>query len=273
MDWRLKAMAFRVLELPGGKHAHYFLQRHVTRTWPRPAAALVSLQNIARRVVEDYARHVGGTPSSVLEIGAGRDLAVPLALRRLGVAKVIASDVDRLARLDLIQHAAKRILTGHFTLESWDHLERFGISYRAPHEVTETDQKVDCSCSNEVLEHIAPDQLVRLLAGLRAVTAGITTHSIDYSDHYARSDRNLSRFNFLKYDEAQWRPFNSNWQYVNRLRHSDYVRLFREAGFAILEESSVPGEPSAEIVDNVAPRFRQYAPADLFALRGRIVAQ
>ena len=139
MDWRLKALAFRVLELPGGEQAHYFLQRHVTRTWPRPAATLVSLQNIARRVVEDYARHVGGTPSSVLEIGAGRDLAVPLALRRLGVAKVIASDVDRLARLDLIQHAARQILVGRFTLESWDDLERFGISYRAPHYVTEAD--------------------------------------------------------------------------------------------------------------------------------------
>jgi hypothetical protein len=35
----------------------------------------------------------------------------------------------------------------------------------------------------------------------------------------------------------------------------------------------VPGEPSAEIIDNVALRFRQYGPADLFALRGRIVAQ
>src|SRR2546430_4331167 len=129
MGGRLKAMPFRALELPGGKHAHYFLQRHVTRTWPRPAATLLSLQNIARRVVEDYARHVGGTPSSVLEIGAGRDLAVPLALRRLGVAKVIASDVDPLARLDLIPHAARRIPARPFTLVSWDHPGRFGISY------------------------------------------------------------------------------------------------------------------------------------------------
>ena len=266
-------MAFRVLELPGGKHAHYLLQRHVTRTWPRPATTLLSLQSIARRVVEDYARHVGGTPSSVLEIGAGRDLAVPLALGRLGVEKVIATDVDRLARLDLIRHAARRILTGHVALESWDDLERFGICYRAPHNVTEADQKVDCSCSNEVLEHIPLDQLVRLLAGLRAVTSGITTHSIDYSDHYARADGSLSRFNFVQYDDAQWRPFNSRWQYVSRLRHSDYVRLFREAGFAILEESSVPGQPSAEIVNNVALRFQRYEPADLFALKGRIVAQ
>ena len=50
-------------------------------------------------------------------------------------------------------------------------------------------------------------------------------------------------FNFLKYDDAQWRRFNGGQQYVNRLRHSDYVRMFREAGFTILEESSVPGEP------------------------------
>jgi hypothetical protein len=273
MDWRLKALAFRVLDLPGGKHAHYFLQRHVTRNWPRRATTLDSLQGIARRVVEDYARHVGSTPSSVLEIGAGRDLAVPLALRRLGVAKVTASDVDRLARLDLIQHAARQILADQVMLESWESLERFGISYRAPHYVTDADQTVDCSCSNEVLEHVPPDQLVRLLAGLRAVTTGITTHSIDYSDHYARSDGSLSRFNFLKYDDAQWRPFNSGRQYVNRLRHSDYVRMFHEAGFTILEESSTPGEPTAEIVDNVAPQFRKYEPADLFALKGRIIAR
>ena len=118
-----------MLDLPGGTYAHYFLQRHVTRNWPRRATTLNALENIARRVVEDYARHVGGTPSSVLEIGAGRDLAVPLALRKLGVAKVITSDVDRLARLDLIQHAAARILAGEVRLESWESLERFGIFY------------------------------------------------------------------------------------------------------------------------------------------------
>jgi len=28
MDWRLEAAAFRVFDLPGGKHVHYFMQRH-----------------------------------------------------------------------------------------------------------------------------------------------------------------------------------------------------------------------------------------------------
>src|SRR2546430_5957459 len=135
MGGRLKAMPFRALELPGGKHAHYFLQRHVTRTWPRPAATLLSLQNISRRVVEDYARYVGGTPSSVLEIGAGRDLAVPLALRRLGVAKVVASDGDRLARLELFPHAARGMLVRHVKLENWHDLESLFNSLRGPREL------------------------------------------------------------------------------------------------------------------------------------------
>ena len=273
MDWRLKALAFRVLDLPGGAHAHYFLQRHVTRNWPRPAATLNSLAGIARRVTGDYEKYVGGVPVSALEIGAGRDLAVPIALRHIGVEKVFASDVSRLARLDLIQHAANRLLGTDSHFQSWDDLDRFGIIYLAPHRVTAADMEVECSCSNEVLEHVPPDQLVELLAGLRAVTTGLTTHSIDYSDHFARSDGSISRLNFLRYSDEQWRPFNSGKQYVNRLRHSDYLRLFREAGFAIVEESSALGEPPRDVIDNIAPQFRHYEPNDLFAIKGRIIAR
>jgi len=271
MDWRLKALAFRVLDLPGGAHAHYFLQRRVTKNWPRRESTLNALGAIAKRVLDDYGRHVGGIPASVLEIGAGRDLAVPLAMRRLGVRKVIASDVTRLAKLDLVQHAADR-LADKIQLCSWNDLEGFGISYRAPHRVRVFDEKVDCSCSNEVLEHVPLYQLTDLLAALRAVTKGITTHSIDYSDHYARSDRNVSRLNFLKYSDVEWRPYNSGSQYVNRLRHSDYLRLFRQAGFKILEESSSAGDPPPDVLDGLAPQFRQYDPSDLFAVKGRIIA-
>lgn len=270
MDWRLKSLAFRALGLPGGAHAHYFLQRHVTRNWPRRATTLDALAGIASRVADDYTRHVGGTPASVLEVGAGRDLAVPLALRRLGVARVITCDVERLGKLDLVQHAANRILAGQVSFAGWDDVERFGITYRAPHYISADDETIDCSCSNEVLEHVPADQLAMLLKGLRAVTKGVTTHSIDYSDHYARSDKSISRLNFLRYSDKEWRPFNSGKQYVNRLRHSDYVRMFTEAGFTILEDSSVVGEPPADM--KIADQFRQYDLPDLYAIKGRIVA-
>src|SRR5262245_58907968 len=123
MDWRLKALAFRALGLPGGSHAHYFLQRHVTRNWPRRAEGLKALAAVARRVTEDYARHVGGTPDRVLEIGAGRDLAVPLALQRLGVREVIACDVERLAKLDLVRHAAEHVLSDKHEVHTWEDLK------------------------------------------------------------------------------------------------------------------------------------------------------
>lgn len=270
MHWQLKALAFRALDFPGGDRAHYFLQRHVTRNWPRRASTLDGLAGIARRIVEDYARHVEGTPGTVLEVGAGRDLAVPLSLRRLGVREVIASDVERLARLDLIQHAADRLMARQVQFSTWDDLRRFGVHYRAPHRVGSDDPRVDCSCSNEVLEHVPPDQLAELLKALRVVTRGITTHSIDYSDHYARSDPSLSRLNFLRYSDAEWQRFSSRKQYVNRLRHSDYLRLFQEAGFTILEESSVAAEPPADL--RVDAQFARYQTEDLFAISGRIIA-
>jgi hypothetical protein len=269
MDWRLKALAFRALDLPGGAHAHYFLQRHVTRNWPRRPSTLDSLAKIAQRTFDDYQRHANSHPETVLEIGAGRDLAVPLALIALGVKKVITTDVKPIAKIDLIAHAAAKLLPGA-TIRSWADLEKTGIFYLAPHRIVASDEKVQCSCSNEVLEHIPEEQLVTLLSALRATTTGITTHSIDYSDHYARSDGHVSRFNFLRFSDADWSKYNSGMQYVNRLRHSDYLRLFRQAGFTILEESSTLADPPADLP--IADQFRNYAPADLFALRGRVVA-
>lgn len=268
MDWRLKALAFRVLELPGGDQIHYLLQRHVTRNWPRRVTTLDALAKIAGRVIEDHVRHTGSSPQTILEIGAGRDLAVPLALHGAGVRRVVASDVTRLAKLDLVRHAARHLIGQDF--RSWQEVELFGIDYLAPHRVTPNNQPVDCSCSNEVLEHVPPDQLKDLLRGLRAITRGITTHSIDYSDHYARSDKKVSRLNFLRYSDAEWRPFNSGKQYVNRLRHSDYLRMFKEAGFRIVEESSIVGEPPSDMP--IAPEFRPYERSDLFAIKGRIIA-
>lgn len=270
MDWRLKALAFRALELPGGGALHYWLQRHVTKTWPRSVKTLDALAGKAQEVLAEYHRRVGSVPESLLEVGAGRDLAVPLALRGLGVKEVTAVDVNRIARLDLVQHAADRLLVDQVRFGSWEELQAFGVRYVAPHYVTSNDGQVDCSCSNEVLEHVPPEQLADLLRALRAVTRNLTVHSIDYSDHYARSDKSVSRLNFLRYSDEAWKPFNSGKQYVNRLRHSDYVRMFGDAGFTIIEESSEHGPPALDLT--IAKQFERYDSDDLFAVRGRIVA-
>jgi len=280
MHWKLKAAAFRLLDWPGGQSAHYFLQRHVTRTWPRPARTLDALWDVAANVIGDYKSHCAGTPpGSVLELGAGRDLAVPLALRAMGVRVVYSVDVSRLARLPLIRHAAahmaRKARSPAPRLESWKDLERLNIIYRAPVRDDDWSAEVDCSCSNEVLEHVPRVELGAALRGLRRATrtGGLAIHRIDYSDHYARSDKRISRLNFLKFADEQWSKYNSGMQHVNRLRHSDYVRLFRQAGFTVIDESFVPGDVPDDIRTSLAPQFVSYAPEDLYAVSGRIIAK
>jgi hypothetical protein len=281
MNWRVKAAAFRMLDLvPYGAELHYHLQRRFTKTLPGSPEQLDSYWDAAKSILSDWAKHKSSLhPAEVLEIGAGRDLAAPLALTLMGVARVVASDVARLARIDLVRHAvchmARRAGRDAPQFDTWAELAGFGVTYRAPDIVTAPyPDTFDCSCSTTVLEHVPSGQLPGLLRGLKAATrpGGLSIHFIDYSDHYARSDTSLSRFNFLKFSERQWAKYNSGLQHVNRLRHGDYLKLFRAAGFTIAEERSILGEPMPEIRSNLAPAFRAYSERDLFSLAGYIVA-
>ena len=89
---------------------------------------------------------------------------------------------------------------------------------------------------------------------------------IDYEDHYAYSEHTLSPYNFLYYDDAAWEQFNPALHFQNRLRHSDYVALFAQAGLTLLAELRVEaGDQTLAQLDRnrLAPRFRRYDLADL----------
>jgi SAM-dependent methyltransferase len=132
----------------------------------------------------------------------------------------------------------------------------------------------DAWISNEVLEHVPAESLPALLAdGFQILKpGGLAIHAIDYSDHFARGT-DVSRYNFLQYSSARWRTFNSRIQFVNRLRHSEYLNLFRAAGFELVEVNEHSGEIPSEIVANLAPEFRRFMLSDLGVLRSRIVAR
>ena len=164
-------------------------------------------------------------------------------------------------------------MTAPSRLASWDDLRDFGVDYRAPSGVEDVSTHVDCVCSNEVLEHIDRASLERIAAhSLKLVRlSGLGVHSIDYGDHFARSDQAIDRFNFLRFDASEWARHNSRMQYVNRLRPSDYEALFADAGWKIRSALRTPGRPTTTTRENVASEFRHYEDADLFALSGRIV--
>jgi len=284
MNWQLKSVAFRVLaHVPFGSQLHFLAQRHVVRSFPRPAARLDALWAKAQFFVERLAHHAPGSvlaDATFVEIGAGRDLSVPIALRFAGVGSVWSVDVIRLAKIDLVRHASRH-MAGRAgcaapAVRTWDDVESFGIHYRAPARLSSLELppgSVDCICSNEVLEHLDRASLDALAADTRRLLkpTGIAVHTIDYSDHYARSDSRIDRFNFLTFDDDAWRPHNSPLQYVNRLRHSDYVDTFRSHGLTVLEEVVTPGVPVTTTPDRIARQFQPYSTADLFGLHGRLV--
>ena len=70
---------------------------------------------------------------------------------------------------------------------------------------------------------------------------GLMSHMIDYSDHYALSDPNINEFNYLRFNEQQWRKFNPSIHFQNRLRSQFYMELFTECGFEIVEFTAWKG--------------------------------
>ena len=281
MNWKLKAAAFQVLSaLPGGEAAHYWVQRHVTRTLPRGTGTHAAIKEHARHFAAVMAQYQPKPLGDcrVLEFGAGRDLALALALRACGIGKVTCVDLAPIAKIDLVAIAAWRLLPDKAPPASFAELASQGIEYRAPFDMRASSlasASVDCVVSSEVMEHVDEHDVPAVLKESARILrpGGLAVMKIDYSDHYARGDPQLSRFNFLQYSDADWRRYNCAFQYVNRLRHCDFVGAFAASGFEVVLEDKTEVEPHSQLINRLAPRFRRYALADLFVQAALIVAR
>jgi hypothetical protein len=268
--------------LPFGENLHFLMQCYLTRSWPRPTSILKAFIDRASETLNTFSTH-SGTPvnkARFLEIGAGRDLAVPIALKLLGAGHITAVDIKRLAKLDLVNHAAA-VLAEQIGMEvppfaSWAALEEFGVAYRAPHDLESHALigPVDAFISNSVLEHIPPPALQNVLSASRTflLKGGLSIHSIDYSDHFARGGA-ISKSNFLTFEDGEWMAFNSTFQYVNRLRHSEYIAMHERAGLAIIEVETSSEDLPSHVLDNLAERFRSFEPDDLKIMHSRIISR
>jgi SAM-dependent methyltransferase len=286
MHWQTKARAFRVLSaVPFGTNAHFLLQRHVTRRLPRPEKQVKAIYGRAQSLLAQFTMHSNRAvdTATFFEFGSGRDLIVPLAFSACGAKRFITVDIERLARLDLVRSNATIVarLSGATRppLSSWDDLEQdWHVDYRAPADARATDlgaDTIDCAVSVETLEHIPKHDIFDILKETHRILRpdGLALMQIDYGDHFKGFDSSISSFNFLTYSDEDWQPFQSRFQYVNRMRHSEYIGLFERAGFEVVlaDADRKPVEPA--IMARLAPRFQGFSPEDLFTLGALIVAR
>jgi hypothetical protein len=295
INWRLKATAFRAFDvLPAGSTIYYLAQRHVTHTLPVGHAALSSQVGVAEsqwRSLRAYYRGDIGS-ARLFEFGAGWDLFNNLVQWCYGINYQLVIDIARWARTDQINHAI-RYLQAHPPPRSIrtpevlmaDPFERrlrehYGIEYVAPCDARQLPVgrgEIDLISTTSVLEHIPPTTLVDIMHECHRISSEhtVSSHVIDYTDHYANTDPSISIYNFLRFTDAQWARFNPRLHYQNRLRHFEYRPLFREARFDVRgEETNVPKNADALLsAIPLAGRFREMSVVELAPTAGRWVLQ
>ena len=305
MDWRLKSLIQRTVArlLPGAcsNACYYQIQKSFgnlkNETESRVLSA-IEIGNVVGNALID---------ASVLEVGTGRRLNVPIVLWLLGAKEVISVDLNRYLRPELVaadidyyrihrKWLEDSLVSLRMSSDCVDRLNRLlsvsassshelvnslfrlcRVTYVAPTEAAavgfETD-RFDIHVSTHVLEHVTPNALVQILEdGARILKSGGTcVHLIDLSDHFAHSDGKISRVNFLQFDENKWSHYAGNrFMYMNRLRASDYLDIFRHSGFQIIRlESGIDHHCLHLIRSGVVPiaeYFRGKDVEDLATLR------
>ena len=299
MNWKYKAWLKRIFSaLPQGEGWEYALQRYVTRSLPIQKETLAIIASLAKEYLDKYQQYTGRSPTEATfyEFGTGWDLAIPLSFYIFGVERQILVDIRRLVRPSLVNSSIKNFQEMQEELQSIrkpqvfmqqkekygldTELSRsYGIEYRAPSDARQTGLEsclIDCITSTSTLEHIPPQDIAAILRECHRLLrdGGVMISHIDYSDHYSHGDNNISPLNFLQYSEKDWAFWSPDLLYQNRLRHPDYLSLFQEAGFEILEESckDVTRKEVEQLQKlSIHPSFNRYSLAELTIRNSRTV--
>lgn len=296
MNWKLKSVLQSLFShVPSGEQLNYLCQRYITKSLPFDDSTFDLNMNIACEQIQKIEKYIQChlQEATFFEFGAGYELTIPLTYYALGVSHQVLVDIRKLVRGNLINHTISQFQhcktrdnfnkVPSVSLTSKNPLidlrKHYGLKYIAPCDARDTRlqaESFDCIASVNTLEHISIDDIRRIITECHRILKhnGIMSHLIDYSDHYSYADKNISSYNFLKYSDDEWKKYAPSLQFQNRMRHSDYIRLFRECGFRVLEEQYPEvRNDDISIIEGIEPsqKFLGYASHDLAIKRAHIV--
>jgi hypothetical protein len=275
-SWLLKAAVQGAISpLPGRDRLNHLLQKYVTGSVTLTDEVFERKIAQCRKHLESYRAQQGVVPRHVLELGTGWYPIVPIGLINAGVERVTTIDVNPLCDLPraraVVERFGPELQADSSAGNAAELLEAIGVRLLVA-DVRDSGLQagsIDLFVSNNTLEHVPPATLSEIMAEFRRLAApgAVMDHFIDMSDHYAHFDRSITEFNYLRYSDRRWRPFNNRLQYQNRLRISDYRRIVEEAGFRVVAEDAERGSTDALEQITLAPRFRSYPREELAVLR------
>jgi hypothetical protein len=294
MDWRIKGVLQGLLSrVPGGTVVNDALQRAAGGRRDESAHIDIKFRAdwlVQMKVLRELGFHVQGR--DLLEIGTGWLPVFPLCFALAGARRCHTFDLHRhlnLAVMAKALHELERHLPAiaqvcgdaeNVVRERWQRLvtvgdgagilEAAGIEYHAPADATVTglpDASVALVFSNSVLEHITAEVLAPMMRESCRVLQpdGLSLHSVNCGDHYAYFDRSITQVHYLRFSDRQWRKWNNDLLYQNRLRPVDFVEAARAAGMDVLLDLHVPRAELMARFEQIpfAPEFRRYPPEQL----------
>lgn len=304
--WILKAVVQKAISfLPYRNRINLWFQKNITKGVELSDEHFQYKIEHARDHLEFLSENTAyaKSQSTIMELGTGWYPIVPLCLFLAGYKKIISIDLNAWLKKEGQLAALKRILDLHQAGTLKDYVtdydesrlailqklwsEREHISYeafnaaillvpRVENLITTDlpDHCVEFICSNNTFEHIYPKPLKAILARMQRLLKpqGSMSHFIDMSDHFAHFDQSITVYNFLKFSKSRWQLLDNEIQPQNRLRFSEYKKMYEELGLVVSREVVRPYDLS--VLDGVRLHsdYKDFERADLGVLHGYLVS-
>jgi len=246
IPWKLKSSIFGSIDFFNVPSVLYFLQKYVSKRSKRGNLRISPNWESHKKFLKQHR-----ATDKVFEFGAGKNLAQNFFVSDIVTSQLVV-DLNPMLDFELVNNVRHQIskivaLKSQCQISSFDELKLYGIEYRAPYDASKTDlsdKSLSACISTNTLEHIPKDSIMAIFSELYRTLKddGIVSAKIDYSDHYAHTDKSISLLNYLRFVENDWKKYNHNCHYQNRLRHYEYVEIFKSCGFVVIEEELIYAE-------------------------------
>lgn len=295
MNWKLKANLYNLIDKLPNKLAYnsqYWLQKSLGQLRDtNPTRSIKTSISIVANAIK-YGQKITGC--SLIEVGTGRRVNLPLTFWLLGTSSILTVDLNPYLKWELIEQDINYIKANAEKVKAlfpkelcppdfetrWQNLlqinsvpeelpKLLNLNYIAPGDARnlaiESDS-IDFHVSNSVLEHIPSEVLSEILQEAQRIIkpSGFLIHQIHLGDHRATGDRSLTSIDFLQYNEPTWDKLAGNrFMYHNRLRLEEYITVFQDAGLEIVSISDRAIDQKAlSLLDREFPlarRFQQFS--------------
>ena len=305
--WHLKAVVQKTISfLPNGHHINHWFQKHITKGVELSDAYFYDRLEHAGEHLKAYERWCGSVQGiTTLELGTGWYPVVPISLFLKGAAVIHTVDISELTNHTKLTDTLRRFVEAldegtlqpyyqplpereallreiYATVEQLSApqiLERLNLHYAvmdARHLTHLPNQSIDLVHSNNTFEHVYPEVLKDILAEFKRVvrSAGLQSHFIDLSDHFAHFDGSITIYNFLQFSPKAWDGWIDNSiQPQNRWRFPQYLALYENLGIPLTETQVREGDLQALRQVAVHPHFQQYSEAELAISHGYVFSK